>query len=69
MKIVESQAAVLSNFEVYQHLTEQRDRYKKNKRRGPPNLETVVREVSHHLALSYASSIDTSTSEYTLRHE
>ncbi|KAH6896904.1 HRDC-like protein [Thelonectria olida] len=36
MKIVESQAAVLTNFEVYQHISEQRDRYKKNKRRGPP---------------------------------
>lgn len=46
MKIIESQSAVLSNFEVYQHLTEQRNRYKKAKRRGPPNLETVVREVS-----------------------
>ncbi|KAH6997176.1 RNA polymerase Rpb4-domain-containing protein [Ilyonectria destructans] len=49
MKIVESQAAVLSNFEVYQHLTEQRDRYKKNKRRGPPNLETVVRELLQYM--------------------
>ncbi|KAH7146428.1 calcitonin gene-peptide-receptor component protein [Dactylonectria macrodidyma] len=49
MKIVESQSAVLSNFEVYQHLTEQRDRYKKNKRRGPPNLETVVRELLQYM--------------------
>lgn len=46
MKIIESQSAVLSNFEVYQHVTEQRTRYKKVKRRGPPNLETVIREVS-----------------------
>lgn len=48
MKITEAQAAVLSNYEVYQHLVEQRDQYKKIKRRGPPNLETVVSEVSHH---------------------
>ncbi|EFZ01385.1 hypothetical protein MHUMG1_02413 [Metarhizium humberi] len=44
MKILESQSAVLSNYEVYQHLTDQRDRYKQKKHRGPPNLETVVRE-------------------------
>lgn len=46
MKVVEAQSAVLSNYEVFQHLTDQRDGYKKIKRRGPPNLETVVREVS-----------------------
>lgn len=45
MKILESQSAVLSNYEVYQHLTDQRDRYKQKKHRGPPNLETLVREV------------------------
>lgn len=46
MRIVESQSAVLSNYEVYQHLVDQRQRYRNdNKRRGPPNLETVVREV------------------------
>lgn len=45
MKVIESQSAVLTNYEVYQHLVDQRDRYKKTKRRGPPNLETVVREV------------------------
>ncbi|TWU79015.1 hypothetical protein ED733_008385 [Metarhizium rileyi] len=44
MKIIEAQSAVLSNYEVYQHLTDQRDRYKQKKHRGPPNLETVVRE-------------------------
>lgn len=46
MKIVEAQSAVLSNYEVLQHLVDQRARYKQKKRRGPPNLETVVREVS-----------------------
>ncbi|KYK55361.1 uncharacterized protein DCS_07324 [Drechmeria coniospora] len=42
MKIIESQAAVLSNYEVYQHLVDQRERYKLKKRRGPPNLETLL---------------------------
>jgi hypothetical protein len=45
MKILEAQSAVLTNYEVYQHVSEQRERYKNAKRRGPPNLETVVREV------------------------
>jgi hypothetical protein len=49
MKIIESQSAVLTNYEVYQHLTEQRERYKNAKRRGPPNLETVVRELLQYL--------------------
>ncbi|KAG6013337.1 hypothetical protein E4U43_007348 [Claviceps pusilla] len=49
MKILEAQSAVLSNYEVYQHLTEQHDRYKQNKRRGPPNMETVVRELLQYL--------------------
>ncbi|KKA27832.1 hypothetical protein TD95_003904 [Thielaviopsis punctulata] len=42
MKILEAQSAVLSNFEVWQHLSEK-------KRRGPPNLETVVRELMTYL--------------------
>lgn len=45
MKVIESQSAVLSNYEVYQHLVDQRRRYKPTKRRGPPNLEMVVGEV------------------------
>ncbi|GJN85064.1 hypothetical protein PLIIFM63780_008628 [Purpureocillium lilacinum] len=45
MKVIESQTAVLSNYEVYQHLVDQRQRYKSKKRRGPPNLENVVQEV------------------------
>ncbi|CAM1509166.1 Fc.00g029050.m01.CDS01 [Cosmosporella sp. VM-42] len=53
MKVVESQSAVLTNYEVFQHLVDQRDRYKKNnKRRGPPNLETVVRELLQYLRTS-----------------
>ncbi|PHH50372.1 DNA-directed RNA polymerase III subunit RPC9 [Ceratocystis fimbriata CBS 114723] len=42
MKIIESQSAVLSNFEVWKHLSEK-------SRRGPPNLETVVRELMTYL--------------------
>lgn len=45
MKVLEAQAAVLSNFEVYQHVVDQRQRYKQSRRRGPPNYETVVNEV------------------------
>ncbi|RGP72707.1 DNA-directed rna polymerase iii subunit rpc9 [Fusarium longipes] len=52
MKILEAQSAVLTNYEVYQHLTEQRERYKNAKRRGPPNLETVVRELLQYLRTS-----------------
>ncbi|KAF9768938.1 hypothetical protein IL306_013706 [Fusarium sp. DS 682] len=49
MKILESQSAVLTNYEVYQHVVDQRERYKNAKRRGPPNLETVVRELLQYL--------------------
>ncbi|KAL7944647.1 RNA polymerase Rpb4 domain-containing protein [Trichoderma barbatum] len=49
MKVIEAQAAVLTNFEVLQHLSQQKDRYKQRKRRGPPNLETVVRELIQYL--------------------
>lgn len=46
MKILESQNAILTNYEVYRHLTEQKEKYAQEKRKGPPNYETVVREVS-----------------------
>ncbi|PNY26408.1 DNA-directed RNA polymerase III subunit RPC9 [Tolypocladium capitatum] len=49
MKVIESQSAVLSNYEVYQHLVDQRQRYKPTKRRGPPNLEMVVKELLQYL--------------------
>ncbi|KJZ80188.1 hypothetical protein HIM_00038 [Hirsutella minnesotensis 3608] len=49
MRIVEAQSAVLTNYEVLQHLEDQRRRYKQGKRRGPPNLETVVRELLGYL--------------------
>jgi copper(I)-binding protein len=45
MKVLEAQSAVLSNYEVHEHLMEQRKRYKKVQRRGPPNHENVVKEV------------------------
>jgi hypothetical protein len=47
MKILESQSAVLSNYEVYTHLIAQRERYAKKELKGrrPGNLETVVKEV------------------------
>jgi hypothetical protein len=46
MKILEAESAPLTNYEVFRHLTEQKARYVAQGRRGPPNLETVVREVS-----------------------
>ncbi|KFA67108.1 hypothetical protein S40285_02969 [Stachybotrys chlorohalonatus IBT 40285] len=52
MKILESQNAVLTNYEVYQHLTDQQNRGPENKKqrhRGPSNLETVVRELLQYL--------------------
>ncbi|POR33909.1 DNA-directed RNA polymerase III subunit RPC9 [Tolypocladium paradoxum] len=49
MRVIESQSAVLSNYEVYQHLVDQRQRYKPTKRRGPPNLEMVVKELLQYL--------------------
>ena len=47
MKILESQNAILTNYEVYEHLQDQRTRYAKKglKGRRPGNLETVVKEV------------------------
>lgn len=50
MKILESQNAVLTNFEVYQHLVAEQRKYPGNnphlKRKMPDNLHTVVKEVS-----------------------
>ncbi|KAL6906653.1 RNA polymerase Rpb4 domain-containing protein [Trichoderma evansii] len=52
MKVLEAQAAVLTNYEVLQHLAQQKNLYKLRKRRGPPNLETVVRELIQYLQSS-----------------
>lgn len=50
MKILESQNAILTNFEVYQHLVDQDKRYKQSgdsvRRRMPANMKTLVKEVS-----------------------
>ena len=46
MKVLEAQNAILTNYEVYSHLAEQKEKYAHAKRKGPPNYETVVREVS-----------------------
>ncbi len=45
MKIVESQSALLSNFEVYQHIADQRKRNKAQNRRVPANAHHVMNEV------------------------
>jgi len=45
MKILESQNALLSNYEVYQHIVDQQKRNKANKRRVPGNLATLMTEV------------------------
>jgi hypothetical protein len=45
MKILDAQAAVLTNVEVYQFLQKQAKEYQEQKRRGPGNLETLRREV------------------------
>lgn len=46
MKIVESQSALLSNYEVYQHIVDQRKRQKTQNRRVPANAHQVMTEVS-----------------------
>ncbi|CZR58131.1 uncharacterized protein PAC_08022 [Phialocephala subalpina] len=45
MKILEAQSATLTNYEVYQHLIDQRTKYAHVKGRRPGNLETVVKEL------------------------
>lgn len=46
MKILESQNALLSNYEVYQHIADQRKRNKAQNRRIPGNVHHVMTEVS-----------------------
>jgi len=58
MKILEAQSATLTNYEVYQHLVEQKERHLKlkgNKQKGrrPGNLETVVKEVNIDLYIDF----------------
>ncbi|PNP40416.1 hypothetical protein TGAM01_v205006 [Trichoderma gamsii] len=64
MKVIEAQNAVLTNYEVLQHLSQQKNLYKLRKRRGPPNLETVVRELIQYLQ-SYPNPLSQKPSAYT----
>ncbi|PSR87032.1 RNA polymerase II [Coniella lustricola] len=47
MKILESQNAVLSNFEVYQHLLNEQYKFRdhERKKKVPRNAQTIVKEV------------------------
>ena len=47
MKILEAQNALLSNYEVYQHIVDLQRRNKAHKRRAPGNLATLMTEVRH----------------------
>ncbi|KAK3315026.1 RNA polymerase II [Apodospora peruviana] len=49
MKILEKQNALLSNYEVYQHLVDQQKRNKTQKKKVPGNLATVTDEVIAYL--------------------
>lgn len=48
MKILESQNAVLTNFEVYQHLLNEQYKFKdhERKKKVPRNVQTIIKEVS-----------------------
>lgn len=48
MKILESQSAVLTNFEVYQHLLNQEYEFKQHDRRKkvPRSVQNIVKEVN-----------------------
>lgn len=50
MKILEAQSAILSNFEVYQHLLNEQQKAKlpDRKRQVPRSLQTVIKEVRPH---------------------
>lgn len=50
MKVLEAQNALLSNFEVFEFLTERQEqlgkqKQKQSRRRGPGTLETLIQEV------------------------
>lgn len=45
MKILEAHNAVLSNYEVYQHIVDQRKRNKAQNRRVPANVHQIMTEV------------------------
>ncbi|KAM7208608.1 RNA polymerase II [Naviculisporaceae sp. PSN 640] len=49
MRIIESNNALLSNYEVYQHLVDQQKANKRARRKVPGNLETLRTEVITYL--------------------
>lgn len=51
MKVLESQSAILTNFEVYQHLLNEQQKAKlpDRKRQVPRNLQNVIKEVIDQL--------------------
>ncbi|AEO61682.1 hypothetical protein MYCTH_2070655 [Thermothelomyces thermophilus ATCC 42464] len=49
MKVLESQNALLSNYEVYQHILDQRQRNKAQNRRVPANAHQIMTEVMTYL--------------------
>ncbi|KAK4122721.1 hypothetical protein N657DRAFT_656825 [Parathielavia appendiculata] len=49
MKILEAQNALLSNYEVYQHIIDQRKRNKEQNRRVPGNAHQIMTEVVTYL--------------------
>ncbi|KAK7723754.1 hypothetical protein SLS64_000083 [Diaporthe eres] len=53
MKVLESQSAILTNFEVYQHLLNEQQKAKlpDRKRQVPRNLQNVIKEATQKLTL------------------
>lgn len=49
MKILESQNAILPNYEVYQHIIDEQARNERHTRRVPGNLEALMTEVVSYL--------------------
>lgn len=48
MKILESQNAVLTNFEVYQHMLNEQHKFKQpdRKKKVPRNVQNIIKEAS-----------------------
>lgn len=67
MKILESQSAVLTNFEVYQHLLNQEYEFKQpdRKRKVPRSVQNIVKEVNISLENNILGIIAFVTSSFT----
>lgn len=65
MKILESQNALLSNFEVYQHIVDQRARNKTQNRRVPGNAHHIMNEVVAYLSKKPSPLEDQETQTYS----